>query len=125
MLTLEGLAVAIALAALLLWAWFRLPAAQTPPAVLVEGTVWLPEGNGQLKGPCCDACQALLMARPLAVDSGGVAKYELCCPACGEVAGRRSFTLLELMDLERKAAEAWAKGRAPKPLGLSSSGRHR
>lgn len=85
--------------------------------MLVDGTSWFAQ-DGQLVGPCCEACQVQAMVRPLPSAAGDVALYELCCPRCGTVPVRHAFTLLELLELERAAERAWGetKSRAPVPL---------
>jgi len=80
------------------------------PAVLVDGTSWFLV-DSQLIGPCCDACRVQAMVRSLPPDPEGVALYELCCPQCGRVPVRRAFTLKELLELERLAADARARAK--------------
>lgn len=119
-----GLALAVAIAALVVWAALRRSASAEPPTVLVEGTTWFFVG-GQLEGPCCDVCQVTLAVRPLPFNAEGVAQYELCCPLCAKVPVRRSFSLLELLELDQQAQRAWARQQATTQLTPSSSSRRR
>lgn len=111
MTSLLGLALAVAIAALVVWAAFRRSESSGPPTVLVEGTTWFVE-EGELRGPCCEDCRVTLAVLPLPFDGKGTAQYELCCPHCARVPVRRSFTLLELLGLEQQAAHAWARQQA-------------
>ena len=124
MTSLLGLGLAIAIAALVLWAALRRSAPEGPPTFLVEGATWFVEG-GELRGPCCADCKVTLAVLPLPFTAEGTAQYELCCPLCARAPVRRSFTLLELLDLEQQAAQAWARQQAAARLSPSSPAHRR
>lgn len=118
-----GLLLAVAGASLAVWAARRHSSSRTSPVILVQGTTWFIE-EGQLVGPCCDACKVQAMARPLQSSPEGAAHYELCCPRCGKVPVRRAFTLLELLELEQEATRAWERQRSRANLPFPSPRRH-
>lgn len=103
-----GLALALAIGAVTLVVWFaqRRRALKPPASILVRELTWFVEAQ-EISGPCCDACQTRLMARPLGYGADGVAQFELCCPACGKVPVHRGFTLLELVELDQEANQMW------------------
>lgn len=105
----------VGLVALVVWVALHRSPPETVPAVLVEGTSWFLE-KGELVGPGCDVCRIRLMARPVTSTPEGLARYELCCPACGKVPVRRAFSLQELLDLDRQATEAWASAQTKSKL---------
>ena len=123
MALLVGVALAVGVGIFVAWIARRRTLARPGPSVLVEGTSWFAQ-NGQLVGPCCEACQVQAMVRPLPPAAGDVALYELCCPRCGQVPVRHAFTLLELLELERVAERAWAATKSRAPVPLHSPPRH-
>lgn len=114
-----GVALAVGVSLLVLWALRRRLASRRQPVFVVDGTCWIPQ-EGRLLGPCCEGCRVQLMVRPLPPGAGEVALYELCCPRCGKVPVRRAFTLLELLELERVAERAWSESKSRPQPSLSS-----
>lgn len=118
-----GVALAVGVGALLVWAVLRPRSlASAQPAILVDGTCWFFQ-NGQFLGPCCEACKVQAMVQPLPPAPGDVALCELCCPQCGTIPVRRSFTLLELLNLQRVAEHAWADSKLHSQILPSAGGR--
>src|SRR3972149_5380216 len=76
MALLVGVALAVGVGIFVAWIARRRTLARPGPSVLVEGTSWFAQ-NGQLVGPCCEACQVQAMVRPLPPAAGDGGPYEL------------------------------------------------
>lgn len=118
MAVLIGLILAVGVSLLVFWV-VRRRLSHKEPVLLVDGTCWLFQHN-ELVGPCCESCRVQLMVRPLPPAAGDVALYELCCPQCRKIPVRRAFTLLELLELERVARDAWNQTKSRPQLPLPS-----
>lgn len=106
------LGLAAAVAAVVTWTRLRRRRPKPTLFLVIEDLTWFVL-HDEVWGPCCITCEVHLMARPLPSRLDGVAQFELCCPACGNVPTRRAFTLAELVSLDREAAQVWDAHRAP------------